>query len=310
MFLKEKREQFESGFLPKQEFIEKMYTAHSVLFDYAEYLGCTGIDRIEIVDGNVIFVEKDSQARFLCKRGDLRLPQIESLNFGAYEPEVADVMFQLLAPGMKIFDIGANVGWFSVQFAKNDSSAGVYAFEPIEDTFRWLKKNAVLNETPNLKLYNFGLGNESGPVEFFVYPECSGGSSMADNSKRSSVEKIKCQIKRMDDFCDEANVWPDFIKCDVEGAELFVFKGGSKAIDKSKPIIVTEMLRKWSASFGYHPNDIIAFLTGKGYDCFVIREGTLLPFTEVDESTVDTNFVFLHKIMHREIISAMAPNPR
>jgi hypothetical protein len=54
------------------------------------------------------------------------------------------------------------------------------------------------------------------------------------------------------------------------------------------------MLRKWAQRFNYHPNDLMAFLSSLGYECFVLREGELQPFLEMTEETVETNFFFMH----------------
>jgi hypothetical protein len=59
-------------------------------------------------------------------------------------------------------------------------------------------------------------------------------------------------------FVAKNNAKVDFIKCDVEGAELFVYQGAKATLMQQKPIVFTEMLRKWAAKFDYHPNDIIA----------------------------------------------------
>jgi len=90
----------------------------------------------------------------------------------------------------------------------------------------------------------------------------------------------------------------DFIKCDVEGAELFVFRGAKETIATYKPIIFTEMLRKWAKKFDYHPNEIISLFNGLGYRCFSIRNGFLSELSYMDDSTVETNFFFLHKEKH------------
>lgn len=56
------------------------------------------------------------------------------------------------------------------------------------------------------------------------------------------------------------------------------------------------MLRKWSAKFNYHPNDIIQLLAGIGYRCFTAQNDKLVPFSRMDENTTETNFFFLpHK---------------
>jgi hypothetical protein len=65
------------------------------------------------------------------------------------------------------------------------------------------------------------------------------------------------------------------------------------------------MLRKWSASFNYHPNDIIDMLSKIGYKCYFIEKNSLEEITEVTEETVQTNFIFLDKVKHMEIIKKM-----
>lgn len=87
---------------------------------------------------------------------------------------------------------------------------------------------------------------------------------------------------------------PNIIKCDVEGAELLVFKGGAETLEKYKPIIQCEMLRKWAKRFNYHPNDIISFLGKLGYECFTLHDGKLDRFETMTVDTVDMNFYFIH----------------
>ena len=105
----------------------------------------------------------------------------------------------------------------------------------------------------------------------------------------------------MDTFVKDEKISAlDFVKCDVEGAEYFVYQGGLETLKKFKPIIFSEMLRKWSAKFDYHPNDIINLLKQIGYLCFVIRGRKLEEFTLMDENTLETNFIFLHKEKHAQ----------
>jgi hypothetical protein len=103
----------------------------------------------------------------------------------------------------------------------------------------------------------------------------------------------------MDTFVkDEKITALDFLKCDVEGAEYFVFQGGIETIKKFRPMIFTEMLRKWSAKFNYHPNDIIQYLNAIGYSSFIIHDSRLKRFHLMDNNTLETNFIFLHNEKH------------
>ena len=58
-------------------------------------------------------------------------------------------------------------------------------------------------------------------------------------------------MKTLDGYSEEINVNVDFIKCDVEGGELLTFLGGSKTISRDKPIIFTEILRKYCLKYNY-----------------------------------------------------------
>ena len=93
----------------------------------------------------------------------------------------------------------------------------------------------------------------------------------------------------------------DFIKCDVEGAEKLVFEGGLETIKKYKPIIYAEMLRKWSKSFGYHPDDIINLLADIGYHCYRYFNNKMEKIDSVTPQMETTNFFFLQQSKHKTI---------
>jgi hypothetical protein len=97
----------------------------------------------------------------------------------------------------------------------------------------------------------------------------------------------------------------DLIKCDVEGAELSVFKGGFKTLQQDRPVIYTEMLRKWSKKFGYHPNDIIELLADAGYLCFAFVGSRLQTIDVVTDDTMATNFFFFHQSKHKKRIRSL-----
>ena len=93
-----------------------------------------------------------------------------------------------------------------------------------------------------------------------------------------------------------------FIKCDVEGAELSVFRGAEQLLREDRPIVFAEMLRKWCARFHYHPNDIIAFMAQLGYRCFAVGAHSFTPCAAVTECTEETNFLFLDATRHARYI--------
>jgi hypothetical protein len=104
----------------------------------------------------------------------------------------------------------------------------------------------------------------------------------------------------------ETGIVPGLIKCDVEGAELMVFRGGAETIATAKPIVFTEMLRKWAAKFGYNPNEIIDWFAALGYGCYTVRGSRLEVFGAMNEATAETNFFFLHRVAHASRIAELA----
>lgn len=230
------------------------------------------------------------------------------LGVGSYETsELLMVQKLMTLAGCESFvDIGANQGWYSLNIAKCFSNVHVYSFEPIPNTFDCLKTNIHINGLDNrIVAVNMGLSNLNGNSVFYFDETESGAASLRDLRERDTVKEVQCRNERLDEVKELKNICIDFIKCDVEGAELLVFQGGIESIKKSKPIVFSEMLRKWSAKFGYHPNEIIRLFSDMNYRCFVIRGDGLQEFFEVNEETVETNYFFLHAEKHKDIINKL-----
>lgn len=228
-----------------------------------------------------------------------------SLDYERKETEtMLSIVNEIISDSFVMLDIGTNVGWYSLLIKSLYKNADVYSFEPAPFTYERLINNLKLNNQPIDKAFNIGLYDKRSKMDFYYDIEGSGGSSMANLRGREKVEKIQVDVEPLDEFAIEHSINKvDFIKCDVEGSELFVFKGGINLIEKTKPVIFSEMLRKWSAKFNYTPNDIIKLLGEIGYECFAICGEKQLRFCPVvDENTIETNYYFLHRDKHKEII--------
>jgi FkbM family methyltransferase len=291
-----------NGLMEKGSYIKEMHQIHQTLFEYAEFIQGTDIKSITISDNIVVMTSRSTDMKFVCDPVDERIAPIEILNFNQYEKSDFEMVLKLLEDGMTVFDIGANFGWYVLNISKKFPKSHIFAFEPIPKTFDYLSKNVSLNGISNVSIFNFGFSNQEGKFELFYYPEGSGNASLTNVSGLTDVEKIVCSIRKMDAFTDENNVHPDFIKLDVEGAELFVMQGGIKTIEQDRPIIFAELLRKWSAKFNYHPNELIDLLKDSGYRCFITKEGKLTEFFTMTDSTIENAFFFLHARKHEHLI--------
>ena len=308
MSLQSLRREFEEGRLPKRDFIDRMHQQHSVLFEYAAYLRSTDISRIEITDEGVTMMERSSGIRVGCDPRDKRIAPVETLNFGTLEGESEQALYQAAEDSRVVLDIGANIGWYALNLAKRAPDAQIHAFEPLPVTFQALRSNVQMNGLPNIHLHPFGFSDAEQELTFYLNPESTVSASLADLTGSDTVQEVRCRVKRLDDFAAAAQLSPDFIKCDVEGAELLVFQGGRKTLEQSRPIVFAEMLRKWTAKFGYHPNQIIALFRELGYACFACAASGPRLIDEVDEQTVETNFLFLHREKHAGRIGPLTPN--
>jgi FkbM family methyltransferase len=205
-----------------------------------------------------------------------------------------------------IFDIGSNIGFHSLHLSLQFPNSQIYAFEPIPKTFNYLSKNIDLNVLKNIHAFNFGFSNKSEVLNFYFYPEGSGNASSANLTDGKNVEIVKCKVDTLDNFSKQLQLVPHFIKCDVEGAELFVFEGGVELLRQHKPIVFSEILRKWSAKFNYNPNEIFKLFRSCNYRTFTCTNGKLKEFSSMTDETVENNFFFLHTEKHKEIIEKLS----
>lgn len=311
MSIQTTKEQFKKGEINKTQFIDAMYQYHTVLSGYAGELKNTEIEKIELSDDQIVMTSRKTEyhpggLKFIIDMLDKRNVPLETFNFNNYEKEDSEMIFKLINSDSHIIDIGANIGWYTIHTAAMLKKGTIHCFEPVPETHKKLKANIEINNLSNITVNNIALSEKKQVLTFYFDPNQSGSSSSKNITENESVVKIELDSITFDDYAEQNKLEQiDFIKCDVEGAELFVFQGALKSLEKYKPIIFTELLRKWAAKFGYHPNDIISTLGNLGYEPFFVAGKKLNPIEKVDDSTVNTNFFFLHKDKHQNLISEL-----
>jgi len=146
-------------------------------------------------------------------------------------------LLKKMLPGAKtVFDIGANVGEWAELALSIDSKLHLHCFEPSKVTFSKLKDNHF---PANVACNNFGLSSVAGEKKLFIFNDGAGINSLY---QRTGLEKfgIETQTKEeivklevFDDYCRRNNIdIVDFVKVDVEGHELEVFKGMADSLAK------------------------------------------------------------------------------
>lgn len=297
--------QHRSGTLARADFWRLMRDHHLALRGYQELLSGSAIAAIEI-EATDIIVRLGSGVRYIWEPEDVRQAPSIIVNHGSYEPIETAAILACAAASEVVFDVGANIGWYAAQIGETARHRGgrVYAFEPVPRTFGLLERNLALNGLgTTVTAVNFGLSDRATEATVFV-PAFSGlpAASQRRLHTGEANEEIVCRFQTLDGFHESCGAGRlDFLKCDVEGAELMVLQGGRDTIGRHLPAIFLEMLRKWSAAFGYHPNDIIALLAPLGYRCHALSEAGLAPTEAVTDETIETNFLFLVPGRHDRI---------
>jgi FkbM family methyltransferase len=198
-------------------------------------------------------------------------------------------MRTILRPGDHVADVGANVGIYTKEFSTLVGKNGaVYSFEPVADTFEILKYVATKLPFPNVNTFHAGLGDQRGQREI-VIPEMEDLSgyywahfaSPEDRGTRETVE-----VRTLDELWKSGTVPQlQFIKCDVEGSELEVFKGAREVLASQKPGLLVEVSKDSS-------KDVFSFLQSLGYGGFTYA--TALNPTEHYRDGEFSNYFFFH----------------
>ncbi|ANN78320.1 FkbM family methyltransferase [Bordetella flabilis] len=297
------KDQYAEGVLSKPDFIELALAMHRSLFDYVDIARSTDVREIRITAEGICFRVGEEDVWLYAPPGEARVLPIEVMNFGRYEPEETRIM-DLLSDGAEaVLDVGSNIGWYAIRFAKRLPMAMVHAFEPMPVSHAFLQRNVALNNVGDqVRCYNYGLSDKCGSFDFFMPPAGSVNASLSNVSGAKNADVVVGLTLTLDQWCANQRLQPDFIKCDVEGAELLVFQGASRTLAQARPVVFTELLRKWAKPFGYHPNDVLGFFAQLGYVCYAIGSTGVRHIEQVTDETVETGYAFVHRDAHRPLI--------
>ena len=151
---------------------------------------------------------------------------------GSFEYDKRRLFERLIKKGDVVYDIGAHVGFYTILSAELVGATGyVYAFEPLPINFCYLNKHIEINKISNVELIHAAVYSESSRLYIKEGPESSMGQIAQEGD-------IKVESIRLDDFALKGEVQkPDFIKIDVEGAELHVLEGMENIIESFQPTI-------------------------------------------------------------------------
>jgi FkbM family methyltransferase len=240
-----------------------------------------------------------------------------------WEPEI-ELVDRVVREGDTAIDIGANFGLWAYHLSKAVGRRGrVFSFEPIPFTAKTFRLVArALDFKDNVELVEKGCGESNGTVAFTV-PLMDTGAISAGlvhmrgrNDARDGRDKhapfpktkeIACDVVTIDDFLPNLERL-SFLKCDVEGADLFAMRGAKKTLEKHKPVVVVEITPWFLEGFGLTVGDVVGFFEGLGYRCYRYDDGGRLVPTAT-EAIVEDNWVFVHPENTSRVRSLIVDRP-
>jgi FkbM family methyltransferase len=219
----------------------------------------------------------------------------EPLLAGCFEISELAFVERFLRPGMTVLDLGAHHGLYSLLASKRVGRDGrVFAFEPSPRERRALRANLLLNFCRNVSVQGIALGGEEREEDLFVVQGYQTGcNSLRPPDALSATKPVRVQVVKLDSWLAKQKIdRVDFIKLDVEGAELETLKGAARLLERRpRPVILAEVQDVRTKPWGYRAGEIIAHLARKDYEWFRLRETGYVEPLEISSSNFDGNFV-------------------
>jgi len=198
----------------------------------------------------------------------LRFPQNSDFVSGTSELPVQQEIAALLRPGDVFYDIGANVGFFTLIAARIVGDHGcVCAFEPHPHNAAAIHENAGLNAFSHVRVFEVAAGRNTRNDEL-IMTDWDGGGALSSSVVKpaAAARRTAVRVVQLDEFTKtESLPPPNFVKIDVEGAELEVLDGMINVIIRHKPHLLYEVDDPAPDRFRHRWDDLDQRVSGLGY---------------------------------------------
>lgn len=216
---------------------------------------------------------------------------------GVFEQKETEYLKTLIRPGWVCLDVGACFGWYTVLLSHLAGRVGrVHAFEPVTPNLECLRANVALNGSGNVVLNDIALGEQAGKIKLYL-PRHGVSASIRAHGSAASCKVLDATVSTLDDYVARNNLERlDFIKADIEGAELLLLNGGLTTLKRFKPCLMLEIQAHSTGLFGYAPAAVFTLLGGLGYRAYYVgKDAGLVPYQPSNAAVLpDYNFIFRH----------------
>ena len=186
---------------------------------------------------------------------------------GAYERPVQEAIASMVRFGHVCYDIGANLGFFSLLFGRFAGPGGlIYAFEPVPGNADAIDRNARLNGLANVKILRIALCQVDGTEQLLLARHVGGATLQSAGVPPDHTGSLMVRTAAVDTLVkNRAIPPPNIVKIDVEGAELDVLRGMERVLRTWGPAVIVEVDDQTAAGCEEKVSSCQTFLRGLGY---------------------------------------------
>jgi FkbM family methyltransferase len=192
---------------------------------------------------------------------------------GTSEPLIQDVLARHVPSGGVVWDVGANIGFYSLIASRLVGDGKVVAFEPLPANQEAIRNNLALNGISNVQLIGIALSDQEGAAELEIHAlptwaklDTSGDTTFKGDTER--VGSVSVVVSTLDAQLAHAPA-PDLVKMDIEGAEVAALRGASRLLAEHRPTLICELHGTNRA--------VTELLEGHGYDVRTVESPDLAP---------------------------------
>lgn len=252
------------------------------------------------------------------------ISQAWDIRSGSWKEAELELVPYALKPGESALDIGANFGLYCHHLSRAAGRKGrVYAFEPVPFTYQTLSRIVRLLRLRNVTIVEKGCSDRAGEIKFEVPLQPSGAMASAvayvggrndDREGRegqvrwTATREVTGEVVAIDEFLPQLDNL-SLIKADIEGAEMFAFRGAAKTIDRHLPTVICEINPWYLGGFNIRLDELTGFFFDRGYELYQYRtdEGRPRLHPTDAKDVIEDNYVFVHPSRKERFAALLRP---
>lgn len=192
---------------------------------------------------------------------------------GKWDEPILRAMTQYVLPASTFVDIGANIGYFTLQASRLAGPSGlVLALEPSYVNLPKLCDNVRRNAAGNVLICSAAAGRDHAmpSIQFPTFNN-AGAASLRPMSSVSSNRVLQLPL---DDLIEQYGLQPDVVKLDIEGFELEALRGMTRTLQRFGPVVICELTDSFLREIGQSARELLEFMEQLGYEATLLTSGS------------------------------------